>query len=64
LTTTIWYGRIGVYSGKVVKLQCRLHPDYTAEKKPRFACSACWYLWKIQELLERRVFPDLQEVKK
>lgn len=46
----------------MIALKCKVHPAYRALQKPRVACFACWFLWKIREVLNRNIYNDLKEV--
>jgi hypothetical protein len=46
----------------VIKLRCKNHPKYKIIRKPRTGCGACWFLWKIVELINRKVYSGLEEV--
>lgn len=32
----------------MVTIRCKKHKTYTAKKKPRIACMACWFIWQVK----------------
>lgn len=34
----------------MIAIKCSAHPGYKAKVKPKLACFACWFMWKIAEI--------------
>jgi hypothetical protein len=32
----------------MITIRCKKHKSYEVKRKPRVACFACWFLWKIK----------------